>query len=190
MSFGFSNLRQGALVCLPPSYFAKSVVDLADCFPGRTFENVLGKQLAVRDLEEKLNEADRGQLARSLVLSPDAKLYGVLRQLVNTNNMIMSNMDKLFDFVCIAAAYWYSFAKTRSTKMQLSQRRQIYVMTTLLAAGAIVASRNFIQKYLDRVFEAGILKLNLVTLNRRFLRVNVLSVKVNLWVIAFQILTY
>lgn len=148
-------MRQGALVALPPSYFANSRAELADLIPPSGFGNFAGKTITMSEIEEKLDESDKNALLDSLVLSPDAKAFGVTRELTVASNFMLAMSDKFLDLICLSAAYWYSFRKTRLVKMQHFERRRVYLMTSLIAGIVILSSRLFIQRFVDRSIEKG-----------------------------------
>lgn len=148
-------MRQGALVGLPPSYFAKSKADLSGLTQASGFRNFLGKTIDTTDLDEKLDDSTRNRLDESLVLSNDAKLFGLMRQLVSTNNFLISQCDKLVDLFALVSAYWFSYTRTRSMKLQLGQRRMVYLVASLFAGCIIVGSRMFVQKYVETIMDTG-----------------------------------
>lgn len=155
MSFGYCNIQQGAFVGLPPSYFANATSDLKKLTPFDGFHNFMGKKITQEDMNEKIDELTRQSLEDSLILSEDAKLFAVMRQITCTENFLVAQIDKIFDMFAIAAGYWFSFSRTRMYKLQLAQRRKVYLVSGILVAIAILSSRLFIQKYLDANFDKG-----------------------------------
>lgn len=148
-------MQQGALVALPPSYFATSKDDLEKLTQPSGFQNFLGKTINKSDLDEKLDDSTRHQLESSLFLSEDAKLFGIMRELVSTNNFIVGTSAQLVDLIVLIGAYWYSYSKTRIFKLQLAQRRKIYMATALLSISLMLISRVLLQKYIETTFDIG-----------------------------------
>lgn len=155
VSFGFCNIKQGAIVGIPASYFAKSKNDLKEYIPANGFQNFLGKTINNKDIYEKLDDSTLDRLENSLALSEDAKLFGIMRQLMSTNNFMISQFDKFVDIFALIAGYWYAFAKTRAFKLQLAQRRKVYLVAGLATVTVILASRLFIQKIIDSYYDEG-----------------------------------
>lgn len=156
MRFGFSEIRFGALICLPPSYFAHSSSELASLMPARGFENFLnGKTISENDLNEKLDDTTRSRLNECLVLSADAKLFGTMRELVSARKILLESMDKIIDLLLLSLGYSYSYSVTRKYKMNYNQRRNIYIKSILLIGIAALAIRTTIPKFVDKNIEIG-----------------------------------
>lgn len=119
------------------------------------FENFLGKTLTKRDIEEKLNDDELDRLAETLLLSPDAKRFGVARELTIGNNFLLASLDKFVDLFAISAAYWYSYSTTRIHKLQFKQRRLVYFKAIVSALFLISGSRFFIQHVVDKSIDTG-----------------------------------
>lgn len=153
ISFGFNKLKQGSHIGLPPSYFAKSISDLPKLTPINGFHHVLGQNILPDDFNQKFSPEIVQKFYESLLLSNDAKLFGLAREVAKTDNFMLSSLDLLIELICLSGAYMYSYAKTRAYKMQYLQRRRVYVLSGLLAFTIILASKLFISKALQNTID-------------------------------------
>lgn len=153
ISFGFSKFKQGSHIGLPPSYFANSKSDLTKLIPTCGFEYFIGKNIPIDDINKKMTYENREKLFDSMILSKDAKLFGLAREVVVTENFIHSTLDRIVELISMSLAYIYSYAKTRAYKMQFFQRRRIYFFSGLSALIVIFVSKFFINKSIQRIID-------------------------------------
>lgn len=153
VSFGFNKLKQGSHIGLPPSYFAKSISDLPKLTPNGGFQYVVGQNVLSNDLNQNLSEEIVQKFYESLVLSDDAKLFGLAREIAKTDNFMLSSLDRLIELICLCGAYIYSYAKTRAYKMQYLQRRRVFVLSGLFALTVILSSKFFIAKVFESIID-------------------------------------
>ncbi|RNA42640.1 39S ribosomal mitochondrial [Brachionus plicatilis] len=137
VSFGFNKLRQGSHIGLPYSYFAQSKTEIFELTPASGFQYFLGQKISLDDINQKLSVESQEKFYESLVLSDDAKLFGLGREVANTDNFIKSILDRLVEFISLSGAYMYSYIKTRVYKMQFFQRRKVFVLSGLFAFSVI-----------------------------------------------------
>lgn len=149
VGFGFSKLKQGSHIGLPASYFATNRQEIENLMPPNGFENFLGTQIKRADIDAKLDESTRDTFYKCLLLSDEAKVFGVCRELIEAENLFLSNFDKFLDFVIMSGAYLYSYLYSRRNKLQYTQRKRLYVTVGMLALVAMLASRLLTQILVD-----------------------------------------
>lgn len=150
-SFGYNKLRQGAQIGLPFSYFATSKSDASNLMPDDGFKNFLGHTISLKDLNTKLDQTQLESFFDSIILSQDAKLFGLAREIAKTDHFIKTNLDHLVDFVSLGGAFIYSFATTRAYKLQYFQRRRVFIMSSLIALCGIIGIRIFSKRINDKL---------------------------------------
>lgn len=150
VSFGFNKLRQGCNIGLPLSYFATDKRDIFELTSKNGFQNFLGHSITLRDLMQKLDQDQLDKFYNSLLLSNEAKQFGLAREIGHTNHFIKSVTENIVDFVCLSGAYVYSYSITRARKLQILQRRKIYLGSGLFALAFMISSRLFTKKLIDK----------------------------------------
>ncbi len=125
-SFAFNDTRAGAVIGLPTTYLSKTREEFLRDQPLNGFNTLMGQRINLSSL------ADKETFLANCLLSDDAKLFGLGRAVAETDNYLLGNLDIIADFVFMSLGYAYCFSKNRQLKMQLGQRRRMYV-------GAIVA---------------------------------------------------
>jgi hypothetical protein len=116
--------------------------------PNQVFNTQFGSSLNLNEkngLDNQLKEI----LIDSLILSEDAKLFGLARAVQETNHMIKSNLDIFLDFACMMSCYMYCYTRNRMLKLQLNQRKAMYFKTIFVFASIAIAVRFLIYKFLD-----------------------------------------
>ena len=89
----------------------------------------------------------------TLLLSEEAKLFGLARAVQETSHFIKSNLDLFIDIVCMMSCYIYCYSKNRQFKMQLFQRRKMYAGAIVVFTTIAIASRFFLYIFLDYIVD-------------------------------------
>ena len=148
LGYGFNSTRQGAEIGLPVSYFVNSKEQLLNYLPSQVFNTQFGSKLNLNEkngMDDQLKEI----LIDSLILSEDAKLFGLAKAVQETNHLMKSNLDLFLDSICMMSCYMYCYARNRKLKLHLNQRKAMYFKSILVFVSLAVAGRFLIYKFLD-----------------------------------------
>ncbi|CAF0712624.1 unnamed protein product [Brachionus calyciflorus] len=149
ISFGFNKTRNGAQIGLPLSYFANSKSEICELIPENGFEHFLGQTISLENLNQKLTSEQIENFNNSLILSQDAKLFALAREVANTQNFFRSIIENIIEFSCLFIAYWFSYVFSRGYKFQYLQRKRLYVFSGLTALSIIFSSKLITKKILE-----------------------------------------
>jgi hypothetical protein len=151
VSFGFNSLRQGCQIGLPVSYFAKDQTDLKDLLPFDGFVNIFNQRITDEKIKEKLGNQAFEEFQSLLLLSNEAKQFGLAQAVAKTERTLKSYLDILVDVVCIMVGYSYCYIKNQIQKPSYKQRQMMYLGAFMMAVVVDVSSRWLIRSYLDRI---------------------------------------
>jgi len=154
LSFGFNQLRQGAQIGLPVSYFAKDLGELDELSPPGGFRHFLDQPvLTYAQIKEKLGEQKLKEFKESLLLTRDGRLFGLTRALVETDDFLMSCAENLLEMFALMAIYTYTYMHSRSRRLQLAQRKRLYFLMASLFVFVSGAGRFFISRLRESSFD-------------------------------------
>ena len=119
--------------------------------PPNGYNTQFGQNLKLENIQ--LNDKLKDMFLDTLLLSEEAKLFGLARAVQETNHFIKSNLDLFIDIVCMMSCYIYCYSKNRQFKMQLLQRRKMYAGAIVVFTTKAIASRFFLYRFLDYIVD-------------------------------------
>lgn len=150
ISFGYNNIRQGCMIGLPVSYFAKTKQDLKELSPPSGFCNFFGNCITYRDIEQKLGPDGVDEFKENLLLSDEAKLFGLAHAVAKTNSLFASSTVNLVDLIGFSIAYFISYRRSRIYKLQWAKRRNLYATVSFIALSTSIISRMILEPILEK----------------------------------------
>lgn len=136
---GFILSKTGCSISVPASHLVQNAEDIRRYLPdGFCFLNQ----------NFKWNQFNNNDLENNLLLSDDAKNFGVVREL----NRLVHPLSLYFcfcDFLCFYVAYLTCFSFNRRTMFRTSflTRLSIYTVSTIIALGFAFSFRKLLQIY-------------------------------------------
>ena len=141
VSIGFIKLRDGARIGLPLSYFSNSKKDIVDLLPD-SFEHFQGMSISKEQIIQRLGQShELDAFYESLLLSNEAKSFGLSQALAKSSGPFFSSLDVVFDVVCGVAAFSYGYVRSRKLQLNTTGRRLLYTRLFISAAALATLSR-------------------------------------------------
>jgi hypothetical protein len=136
---GFILSKTGSCVYVPASHLAQNEIDIQKYLPN-------GFSFLSQNF--KWNQFNNNDLEKTLLLSDDAKNFGIVREL-NSIKHPLSLYYVVCDFLCAFTAYLVCFSFNRRTMFRTSflLRLSIYTVSSILAIGFALSIRKLLQIY-------------------------------------------
>ena len=113
----------------------------------------MGQNFNYKDIENKLGSIILNEFQENLLISEDAKLFGLGHAIAKSNHFFSSCIENALDVMAIGTAYVISYARSRFYKMQLKQRKRLYFITGSTALVSLLAGRFFSRRFNEKINE-------------------------------------
>jgi hypothetical protein len=131
----------------------KDKQELLELSPPSNFHNYLGQKVNYNEIENKLGLEKLNEFQENLILSDDAKMFGLGHAIAESNHFFISCIENAIDSIAIATAYIVSYSRSRLYKMQFMQRKRLYIISGTMALAALMAGRVYSTRLNDQISE-------------------------------------